>query len=303
MVDLEWYRSFIAVYQAGTVSGAAQVLYLTQPAVSQHLASLESVLGTKLFERMPRRMLPTEAGKRLYNQAIAAIETLEAIANNNTFIDAPSLIRLGTPQEFFSEWLVKLFPQKDKTIFTIQFGLADELVDRLLANDLDYVIATQKIARSELEYQALYEESFWLVAPPTWEIPIPTEILQVDLNPLEAWLTEQPLIAYSEELPIIRRFWRVVFGRRSQMQAQYIIPDLCGIRSAIASGLGYSILPDYLCQEWIERKAIELIVKPTKAVTNQIWLAYRKSERQSQQTTLLLDRFNLPNRKIDRILP
>jgi DNA-binding transcriptional LysR family regulator len=236
-------------------------------------------------------MLPTEAGKRLYNQAIAAIETLEAIANQNTFADAPSLIRLGTPQEFFSEWLVKLFPQEDKTIFTIQFGLADELIEQLLANELDYVIATQKIARSELEYQALYEESFWLVAPLTWEVPISSEILQVDLNPLESWLTEQPLIAYSEELPIIRRFWRVVFGRRSQMQAQYIIPDLRGIRSAIASGLGYSILPDYLCSEWIAEEKLALILKPIKSVTNQIWLAYRKSERHSQQTTLLLDRF------------
>ena len=98
MVNLEWYRSFIAVYQVGTVSGAAQVLYLTQPAVSQHIAALESVLSTQLFERMPRRMLPTEAGKRLYNQAIAAIETLEAIATHNTFANVPSLIRLGTPQ-------------------------------------------------------------------------------------------------------------------------------------------------------------------------------------------------------------
>jgi DNA-binding transcriptional LysR family regulator len=58
------------------------------------------------------------------------------------------------------------------------------------------------------------------------------------------------------------------------------------------AGLGYSILPDYLCREWIEREMIELILKPNKAVTNQIWLAYRKSERQSQQTNLLCSVFN-----------
>ena len=63
MVHLEWYRSFVNVYQVGTVSGAAEVLHLTQPAVSQHIAALESTLGTVLFQRMPRRMLPTEAGK------------------------------------------------------------------------------------------------------------------------------------------------------------------------------------------------------------------------------------------------
>lgn len=287
MVNLEWYRSFVAVYQIGTVSGAAQVLYLTQPAVSQHIASLESALSTQLFERMPRRMLPTEAGKRLYNQAIAAIETLDAIATQNTFADAPSLIRLGTPQDFFSEWLVKCLPSEDKTLFSFQFGLVQELIEKLLTNQLDYVLATQKIAKSELEYQPIFEESFWLVGSPQIEIPVSPEILQVDLNPLEQWLKKQPLIAYSEELPIIRRFWRVVFGRRTEMQAHYIIPDLRGIRSAIAHGLGYSVLPDYLCGEWVNRDRLTLILKPTKAVTNQIWLAYRKSEKQSQQTMQL----------------
>lgn len=155
-----------------------------------------------------------------------------AIATQNTFADAPSLIRLGTPQEFFSEWLVKRLPQSDRTVFTIQFGLADELIEQLIDNRLDYAIATQKIARSKIEDRPIYQESFWLVAPVEWEIPIKPEILQLDLTPLEEWLTKQPLIAYSEELPIIRRFWRVAFGRRSQMQAQYIIPDLRGIRSA-----------------------------------------------------------------------
>jgi DNA-binding transcriptional LysR family regulator len=288
MVNLEWYRSFIAVYQIGTVSGAAQVLYLTQPAVSQHIASLESALSTQLFERMPRRMLPTEAGKRLYNQAIAAIETLEAIATQNTFADTPLLIRLGTPQDFFSEWVVKHLPQGDKTFFSLQFGMVQDLIEQLLANRLDCVIATQKIAKSELEYQPIFEESFWLVGSPQIEIPVSSEILQVDLTSLEQWLSKQPLIAYSEELPIIRRFWRIVFGRRTEMQAHFVIPDLRGIRSAIAHGLGYSVLPDYLCNEWINQKQLSLILKPTKAVTNQIWLAYRKSERQSLQIKTLL---------------
>ena len=45
MVDLEWYRSFIAVYRFGTASGAAHALHLTQPGVSQHVAALEKALA------------------------------------------------------------------------------------------------------------------------------------------------------------------------------------------------------------------------------------------------------------------
>ena len=52
MADLEWYRSFVAVYRAGTVSGAARTRFLTQPAVSQQLAALESALGQAQFQLM-----------------------------------------------------------------------------------------------------------------------------------------------------------------------------------------------------------------------------------------------------------
>ncbi|MEG4289427.1 LysR family transcriptional regulator [Microcoleus sp. D2B6] len=42
MINFEWYRSSIEVYRVRTVSGVAQVLHLTQPAVSQHVAARES---------------------------------------------------------------------------------------------------------------------------------------------------------------------------------------------------------------------------------------------------------------------
>ena len=50
---------------------------------------------------------------------------------------------------------------------------------------------------------SIAEENFWLVAPPGTKVPI----ADVDLTGLEQWILTQPLIAYSEELPIIRRFW------------------------------------------------------------------------------------------------
>ncbi|MCC3421552.1 MAG: LysR family transcriptional regulator, partial [Microcoleus sp. PH2017_07_MST_O_A] len=93
MISFEWYRSFIEVYRVGTVSGAAQVLHLTQPAVSQHVAALESALGNPLFQRTPRRMVPTDAGKRLYSQVASAIEKLESIPHKNSSAETPQTIR------------------------------------------------------------------------------------------------------------------------------------------------------------------------------------------------------------------
>ncbi|MCU0524979.1 MAG: LysR family transcriptional regulator [Elainella sp. Prado103] len=292
MVNLEWYRSFVKVYRVGTVSGAAAALHLTQPAVSQHIAALESTLGTILFQRLPRRMLPTEAGKRLYNRVAAAIETLEVVPTKATLTDAPLLIRLGSPTDFFSEYVVQQFPHTESSLLKVQFGLVQDLIEQLLEHQLDGVIATQKIAKPELEYQPIFEEKFWLVGPP--DAPLPRSIdshpePQPDLARLETWLRLQPWIAYSEDLPIIRRFWRVTFGKRLDANPHFVMPDLRSIRAAIAAGLGYSVLPDYLCIDWIAEKRLALILKPTQAVTNQIWIAYRKQEYQSQAVAIMLN--------------
>ncbi len=292
MVNLEWYRSFVTVYRVGTVSGAAQTLHLTQPAVSQHLAALEAALGNLLFTRMPRKMIPTAAGKSLYTQVAASIEQLASVTTRSSLTDPLETIRLGSPQEFFTEQILDLLPQRENLHYRVQFGLSPELIEQLLADKLDAVIATQKIANSELEYQEIALESFWLVAPPQIIMPIDPALISIDLLKLERWIKTYPLIAYSEDLPIIRRFWRVVFGRRLDLKPQLVLPDLRAIRQAVAAGFGFSILPDYLCKPMVASGDLTLILQPTDAITNQIWLAYKKSARHSSAIGLLLDLFN-----------
>ena len=278
MVNLEWYRSFVAVYRVGTASGAALRLHLTQPAVSQHITALESALGQPLFLRQPRKMQPTEAGIRLYTQVIGAIEKLESIATRILPADTPQMIRLGTPPEFFAEQILPQLQQSENLLYRIEFGLTPELIDRLLSGHLDAIIATQKIGKPGLEYQQIAEENFWLVAPPRTLVPIAE-----DLTELEQWILTQPLIAYSEELPIIRRFWRIVFGRRLDVVPKLVIPDLCQIRSAVSAGFGFSVLPDYLCDKMVTTDRLTLILQPQAAIKNQLWLVYKKSDRESIQ--------------------
>ncbi|WP_414640480.1 helix-turn-helix domain-containing protein, partial [Amycolatopsis sp.] len=49
--DWEWYRSFLAVMEGGSLSAAARAMGLTQPTVGRHIDSLEHALGLKLFTR------------------------------------------------------------------------------------------------------------------------------------------------------------------------------------------------------------------------------------------------------------
>jgi DNA-binding transcriptional LysR family regulator len=176
-----------------------------------------------------------------------------------------------------------------RTFYTIQFGLTSELIQQLKAGKLDIVIATQKITLSDIEYELLFEENFWLVGSPNAIVPISEGISQADLNPLSQWRLTQPWIAYSEGLQIARRFWRVVFGRRIDVQPKLIIPDLRAIRQAVECGSGFSVLPDYLCANWVTENRLTLVLKPVQAVTNRIWLAFRKSERQLPKIKRMLE--------------
>ncbi|UON85535.1 LysR family transcriptional regulator [Dyadobacter chenwenxiniae] len=48
MLNLEWFRTFKVVYEVGTLSAAAQSLFISQPGVSLHLSALESYTGYRL---------------------------------------------------------------------------------------------------------------------------------------------------------------------------------------------------------------------------------------------------------------
>ena len=69
--DLDWnlLRSFIAVIEAGSLTRAAERLSISQPTLSRHIAALEAAVGTPLFERTARRLVPTAAGLTLTQPA------------------------------------------------------------------------------------------------------------------------------------------------------------------------------------------------------------------------------------------
>lgn len=281
MVNLEWYHSFLAVYRAGTVSGAARALFLTQPAVTQHLAALETVVGEPLFTRAPRQMIPTTRGKHLYAQVVQALESLEQVSQEiqSAQVELP-LLRCGSPREYFIEVTLGSFIRLPYRLI-FQFGETRALIENLEREQLDIVIATQQIASREVEYHKIDEEHFRLMGPPDLE-PLTMDASWSETERLEAaerWLTAQKWISYGIELPIIRRFWQHCFSKRPGFQAALVIPDLHAIARAIEEGEGISILPDYLCREQIEAGRLRVLWEPPQRVTNEFWLAYRKVDR------------------------
>jgi DNA-binding transcriptional LysR family regulator len=68
----------LAAFEHGSFSAAAQALHLAQPSLSEQVRRLEAELGVKLFERVGRGLVPTEAGRALRPHAEAALAALDA---------------------------------------------------------------------------------------------------------------------------------------------------------------------------------------------------------------------------------
>jgi DNA-binding transcriptional LysR family regulator len=78
-MTLDDLRVFIAVYENGNLSAVARTLSCTQSAVSQHVKRLEHETGLALIERQARGVVPTPAGRILYQAALGGIASIDAV--------------------------------------------------------------------------------------------------------------------------------------------------------------------------------------------------------------------------------
>lgn len=76
--NLEYYRVFYYVAKFSSITKAAEILYLTQPAVSRSIKKMEEHMGCRLFRRMPKGMLLTREGEVLYEHISAAFAEISA---------------------------------------------------------------------------------------------------------------------------------------------------------------------------------------------------------------------------------
>jgi len=136
-------RCFITVAREGTVSRAAAVLHLTQPAVSLQLKGLEESTGLQLFNRTPGGFTLTEAGAALLplaHKAVSATADFRTLAGSlrqsprgtlriGTILD-PETIRLGP-------FVRNLATALKTTEVFLRYGMSDDILAQIGRNELD----------------------------------------------------------------------------------------------------------------------------------------------------------------------
>ena len=146
MVNLELYRVFYTVAKCGSLTKAAEELYISQPAVSQAIKQLESQLGTTLFNRTRRGMeLSVQGGKLIYGKVEEALSLLDGAENMLIELKttATGTIRIGATDSIFSNLLAdKIAEYHDKSPgvkFDLITGTTLDTIAQLKDNKCDIV--------------------------------------------------------------------------------------------------------------------------------------------------------------------
>lgn len=109
MVNLELYKVFYTVAKCGSLTKAADELFISQPAVSQAIKQLETSLGGKLFNRVSRGMELTEnGGKQIFEYVSRAMELLENAENKFSEINnvASGSLKISAPDTVITHVLM-----------------------------------------------------------------------------------------------------------------------------------------------------------------------------------------------------
>jgi LysR family transcriptional regulator, nitrogen assimilation regulatory protein len=241
-VDLKQLKALVTVAEVGSVTRAAQLLHLVQPAVTRQIRTLENELSVALFERTRQGMVLTPAGEIMVDRARRAILELERATAQ--IRPKPGHVT-GIVAVGVLESLVDLIPQALATAvrerhpgieLRILVGYSGYLQAWLEQGDLDLALLYNLADTPSLAVAPMLDERLWAVAPP-----------DAGLQP-ETPLAWEQLLAHPLVMPISGHGLRALIDHaRSAISAT---PDITIETNSmhlqkqlVLAGYGWTVLP------------------------------------------------------------
>lgn len=278
-INLEWFRTFKAIYETGTLSAAAKELFVSQPGVSLHLNSLEAFTGYKLFDRSARKMVPTEKGKILYNfilDPIKKLETAEQHFHRRSQSERVT-ISVGMCFETFQYTLEEHIPSLPFNLI-IKFGEYPQMQQDLDNGLLDLIVTPHKGTQKNLVYEPFSRERIVLIAGNNTN----TEELEGflkngNIHQARDFLKQELWYSTAADMEHLKNFWWKNFGEHPDFRPNYIVPNISSIIRCLSDGNGFSVVPDFLCREAIDEGKLKLMWEGVEPWENTLYFGSRKN--------------------------
>jgi DNA-binding transcriptional LysR family regulator len=247
MMNLYQLQSFVTVISEGSMTGAADKLFLTQPAISQQIRNLEEDLGVDLLVRGVRQIKPTLQGEVLFDFAkrILQLSQQAEVAVKAMGAELTGQLRVGTLDsigvQLMSPIVSRLLKHNPELNIKVEYGRGADLIEKFNKGELDLLILpdVEKEFSSSLkdfEKKFLFKEEMWLVGTGK-DSDIPK---QIDV----AEYVRYPIILFTGEYPNFNKALQ-----KSLDQAQVTLPptfestNVGTLKRVIESGLGWGFLP------------------------------------------------------------
>ncbi len=285
--DVEGWALFVAIAQAGGLSGAARALGLSVPTVSRALRRLETRLGAALFHRTSRRLSLTALGEEALPAARALLAEAEALEERlaESRGSPGGLVRLAAPLDFGRAHLAPLLPGFLARWPGIRIALdLDDRRQDIVASGHDIVLRIGRLAESSLIARRLCRVPLLTVAAPALFADRPRPRHPADLGSL-------PVLRYANaDRPSQFGFegpggsdWTVT------VDGPLIANNGGALLPALLDGRGAAVLPDFLVADGLASGALERLLPGWNPPELALWLVTPPSPLRPRRVRLLMD--------------
>ena len=189
-INLRQIEAFKAVIENGTISRAAQMLNISQPAMSKLIAHLEFDSGLRLFDRVKGRLAPSEHGIRLYDEIGRIFSGVRQVENAVEAIRREEQGRLAIGvlpalANFFISRVTTKFLETRRNIFcTVQARESQRVVDWLIARKLDVGLVGYRTDNPYIVLEPILEQRLVCIMPPDHPLATKATIVPKDFDNL-----------------------------------------------------------------------------------------------------------------------
>lgn len=277
-INMNYLRIFEAVYRTRSMTQAAAELHLTQSGISQHIKSLEDTLNVKLFDRIKQKLIPTEDGKKFYQQLSPHLQKLEEILLELTNKDNSlrGEITIGMPVVFGLNIILPHLSELGKSHpllkFKVHFDIARNLNSLLLKGDVDFAFVDEFNMDRQIETQNVYDETLLLCCSKEY-----LKLKGEGSN--KKYFESLEYIEYDQDAPMVTRWLEHQYKiANADLQIRGVLGDTLGVAKLIKSSLGVGILPGHHLEK-MKNEGTSLHIfegKNSKELKNKISVAFVK---------------------------
>ncbi|MFP4098850.1 MAG: LysR family transcriptional regulator [Alphaproteobacteria bacterium] len=239
-LDTSLLRTFVILCETKSFTRTAEKIGRSQSAASMQIARLETLLGSKLFERDKRNVVLTVNGEKLLGYARQIVGLSDALIARFREPDVEGEIRFGTPEDFATFYLPDILASFAKSYprvaLNVNCDLTLSLIKGFEQNQYDLIVIKQEPGNLYEGAQPLWRERLvWVGASQFDKTACFSDIVQ-NHSPLPLLLSPPPCVyraRATQALDTIGVAWKEA----------YTSPSVAGEVAAVKAGLGYAALP------------------------------------------------------------